>query len=72
MTYRWCYYGITLFGDPHVSFRAPQTMATGPDRPHRKLTALAERGSQPPIVLARPPDSKQGDAPSPSAREVKP
>lgn len=23
MTYRWCYYGITLLGDPHVPFHAP-------------------------------------------------
>lgn len=23
MTYRWCYYGITLLGDPHLPFHAP-------------------------------------------------
>ncbi|MDB6121777.1 MAG: hypothetical protein JWQ71_770, partial [Pedosphaera sp.] len=23
MTYRWCYYGITLLGDPHVEFKLP-------------------------------------------------
>jgi hypothetical protein len=71
MTYRWCYYGITLFGDPHVSFRAAQTMATGPDCAHPQLTALAEGESQPQITPARPMDSKPGDAPSHSAREVK-
>jgi len=24
MTYRWCYYSITLLGDPHLPFHAPQ------------------------------------------------
>jgi len=24
MTYRWCYYGLTFFGDPHLSFKLPQ------------------------------------------------
>lgn len=23
MTYRWCYYGITLLGDPHLPFHSP-------------------------------------------------
>ena len=31
MTYRWCYYGITLLGDPHVAFKtspaAPRALA---------------------------------------------
>ncbi len=27
MTYRWCYYGITLLGDPHVPFRVPEGTA---------------------------------------------
>ena len=25
MTYRWCYYSITLLGDPHVPFKVPPT-----------------------------------------------
>jgi hypothetical protein len=71
MTYRWCYYGITLFGDPHVSFRAAPTTATGPDGAHRPLTAQAERPSQPQIIPARPLNSNRGDAPPHSVRELK-
>ena len=28
MTYRWCYYGITLLGDPHLPFPAPPLTPT--------------------------------------------
>ncbi len=34
MPYRWCYYGITLFGDPHAAFEIPrlaQEPATSPE-----------------------------------------
>ncbi len=29
MTYRWCYYGITLLGDPHLAFQAPTSDSGG-------------------------------------------
>ena len=44
MTYRWCYYEITLFGDPHVAWKMP------PEAPayHQLIVTSEHEGASPP------------------------
>ena len=45
MTYRWCYYGMTLLGDPHLEFHVPE--ATGQLSGHPAVGRLAAALAQP-------------------------
>jgi hypothetical protein len=55
MTYRWCYYGISLLGDPHVPFQIPnsaQDNVTVHAMEGRREPALAGRTAAPNLSLS--------------------
>lgn len=59
MTYRWCYYGITLLGDPHLPFHLPTTMQPGQSHPPGRLVVTKE---MPTRALHSTSDSNPGGA----------
>ncbi|OGV41181.1 MAG: hypothetical protein A2X46_07470 [Lentisphaerae bacterium GWF2_57_35] len=69
MTYRWCYYEITLFGDPHISFQ--------PHEENVELEVLSEYGGATPPngVYSYAPGSAVTclvtDSPQPGAQGVR-
>jgi hypothetical protein len=60
MTYRWCYYGITLLGDPHLPFQLPTTMQFGLCRFPVRLPAAEEMPARGETLRSTPGSNPRG------------